>query len=258
MAHKIIKELEIRVTFYIARQTNGSKNGISVQKHIEPLKGIIMKKLSLSKIILGTCVVLASQVQAAVVDFTASSPWAGANGQTSFTSGIVTLNASGTILGSPAYAILTFNAPSCGNAGVGLACQGDGIGINRTSRFALLDQNDEIDSTEILKVSFGSLVSLSGLKFLNLVYTNNILTETMDIRVNGGSWSTLTPTGSVAGGFFAPSFSATGVSNFELRGGLLSNGSLAALDYEIPTPASIALLGIGALGLLFAKRKKLV
>jgi len=63
---------------------------------------------------------------AGVIDFT-SDAWSGANGVNSYSMNGVTLTALPN--GPLNLQRLTFNAGSCGNTLVGLACQGAGIGV---------------------------------------------------------------------------------------------------------------------------------
>ena len=204
---------------------------------------------------------MCAPVHATVIDFTNSAPWSAANGLASYTNSGVTLSSSATLLGFPTPTQLTFNAGACGNTSVGLACAGQGIGINRTIvTSALLDQNDEIDFAEILRVGFSTPSDIIRLEFLKVFA--GLLPEAMQVRVNGaGPWISLSPSTSAAGGYFDSGFSAFGVSTLDIRAaGILSNnpasdGSLARIT--IPVPASAALLGLGLLGIA-ALRKRIV
>ena len=221
-----------------------------------------MKKLSLisSGVAFGLSLICAPG-HATVIDFTNASPWSAANGFASYTNGGVTLTSSASLLGFTTPTQLTFNAGACGNSSAGLACAGQGIGINRTRiSSTLLDQNDQIDFTEILRVGFASPSDIIRLEFLKVFA--GVLPEAMQVRVNGaGAWINLSPVASAAGGYFDSGFSAAGVTTLDIRAaGILSNnpgsdGSLARIT--IPVPASAALLALGLLGIA-ALRKRIV
>ena len=221
-----------------------------------------MKKRSLlSRSAVVAIAFMCAPVHATVIDFTNSAPWSAANGLVSYTNSGVTLSSSATLLGFPTPTQLTFNAGACGNTSVGLACAGQGIGINRTIvTSALLDQNDEIDFAEILRVGFSTPSDIIRLEFLKVFA--GLLPEAMQVRVNGaGPWISLSPSTSATGGYFDSGFSASAVSTLDIRAaGILSNnpasdGSLARIT--IPVPASVALLALGLLGIA-ALRKRIV
>ena len=220
-----------------------------------------MKKLSLisSGVAFGLSLICAP-VHATVIDFTNASPWSAADGLASYTNGGVTLTSSASLLGFTTPTQLTFNAGACGNSSAGLACAGQGIGINRTRVSAPFDQNDQIDFTEILRVGFASPSDIIRLEFLKVFA--GVLPEAMQVRVNGaGAWINLSPVASAAGGYFDSGFSAASVTTLDIRAaGILSNnpgsdGSLARIT--IPVPASAALLALGLLGIA-ALRKRIV
>jgi hypothetical protein len=204
----------------------------------------------------------AGLAHADVIDFT-SGAWSGSDGLQTFSSGGVTLSATASvpILGTSTPAELTFNGSSCGNAGVGLACAGDGIGINRTNPIFVGDQNDEVNQLEILSVLFAAARDITGVDFLNVFTRQGLIpTERMEIRANGGSWVTLMPTAAAAGGYFSSGYSASGVTSLDIRaaGGLgnaLSEGSLARISY-VPTPATAALVALGLAGFAFSRKQK--
>jgi hypothetical protein len=189
--------------------------------------------------------------QAGTIDFT-SSTWSGSNNLQTFFSGGVTLSASAlTLFGVNPSPVLTFNSPgACGSNPGGLACTGNGIGIDRqsTNPAYILDTNSQIDFAETLRVRFASAVDILRLDFLN---ANTV--ETMLISVNGGVYAPFVQLASNPDGYFPTSFSAAGVNYIDIQG-LLGNASLARI--EVPVPGSSALLGLGLLGLLGVHRKK--
>jgi hypothetical protein len=212
-----------------------------------------------------TAIALASSVSAfasaGVIDFT-STQWAASSGTSYSAPGSgVTLTASGTlpVFGTATPSVLTYNAGPCGNTSVGLACAGAGIGIDRTQ--VPVEQANEINSGELLKISFASLMTIDRLDFLNLSAPLNlgIVTlpgDTMSIRVNGtGAWQDFTPSLAQAGGYYSAALSAFNVSSLEIRGAnVASEGSLARISY-VPTPGTAALLLLGVAAVVYKRRK---
>lgn len=173
---------------------------------------MILKKLSH---LIPLALLAVSTASAAIIDFT-SNAWSGANNVSSHSVGGVTLTATGAAL-SLSTPFLTFNGSSCGNAGVGLACQGDGIGINSRT-FAIVDifvdQTDEVDLSEVLTITFATPTNIAGLDVLNL-FAN----ESVQVSVNGGAFSFVFNGSNTTGGFHATGFAANNVSTLALRGG---------------------------------------
>jgi hypothetical protein len=230
-------------------------------------------KLALTASIFGFAT-LAGSASAGVIDFTNSSQWLGANGQQTFTSGTTTISASGLLplintATNPAQTLLTFNSGGCGAvASLGLACNGQGIGIDRLQAPLVLGVGDyagEIDRRETLTVNFLNPLTITSIEFLNLVRdgTTQIgINESMDYRFNGGAWQTVTYTSPAApGGYFSTNFAPqANISQIDIRGGgpaigSTQEGSLARIGY-VPVPATAALLALGAVGFAFARRKK--
>jgi hypothetical protein len=217
---------------------------------------------------------LTSGAHADVIDFTNASQWLAANGQQSFTAGNTTISASGLLpvlntATNPAQTLLTFNSGACGAvASLGLACNGQGIGIDRTQVPEVLGVGDipgEIDRRETLTVSFLNPLTITSIEFLNLVRDGVGrlgINESMDYRFNGGAWQTVTYTSPAApGGYFSTNFAPeSNVSQIDIRGGgpaigSTQDASLARISY-VPVPATAALLALGAVGFAFARRKK--
>jgi hypothetical protein len=224
------------------------------------MKGLDMftNRLKTFSFALATCLnfLAASAAQASVIDFTDSTVWGSITGSSAVGAG-VTLSASGTNpLNAVVPASLTFNSGACGAASsLGLACQGRGIGIDRSSVSLLLgDVPGEIDRRELLSVNFANPVQIVSIEFLNVARDNLLLfslNETMSIAFNGGPWQNFTLAAAAPGGYFLTSgFSnANNVSQIDIRGGgaLLAStqeGSLARITY-VPVPATLALFLIG-------------
>jgi hypothetical protein len=195
-------------------------------------------------------------VQATTIDFTDAAVWGSISGPAASGSG-VTLSALGTnLFNGSTPALLTFNAGACGAAAsTGLACQGRGIGIDRSSVNLLLgDVPGEIDRRELLSINFANPVNVLSIEFLNVARDNFLLfsvSETMSIAFNGGAWQNFTLAAAAPGGYFLTTgfANAMDVSQIDIRGGgaLLAStqeGSLARITY-VPVPATLALFMIG-------------
>lgn len=229
-----------------------------------------MKKLSLAKFAIAATMAMTAASHAATIDFTSTATWAeNGTGNAAFSSpGVIgapgvtgTLAATGSVVSilppfsTPTTANLTFNAGAACTGIPGLACNGGGIGIDRPSRLAVADQNGEIQALENLHISFAGPIQITALSFLNLSPL-----ETMQIKVTtttGSSTQTVTAglTSVTPNWYQSFAFAQTNVTGLDIQGVLLSGGSLASISY-VPVPGSLALLGIGALGVLGAKRRK--
>jgi hypothetical protein len=173
----------------------------------------------------------------------------------------VTLSASGSvpIFGGTTPAKLTYNPGVCGNTTEGLACAGDGIGIDHP--LVPLEQTGEINTNELLTVSFANLMTIDRIDFLNMEPKINLgilvlPADTMSIRVNGtGAWQNFSPTMGQLGGYYSAAFAASNVSSLEIRGlNAVSEASLARISY-VPVPGTAALLLLGVAAVVYKRRK---
>jgi hypothetical protein len=187
-----------------------------------------------------------------LADFT-DRAWSAAEGTNSYTLGGVTLQAFYTGFGTPT---LTFNAGAaagCANAAAGLACAGDGIGID--SRL-LLEDPGEIDTGAInlerLRVSFSAPRLVTGFDVLNFFRGG-----TGEYRLDGGSWLSFTSTSTGGDGGFTPVAVAGGpVSVIDFRSAnVLTDFSLARIRTAVPEPAAFALLAVGLAAAGFGRRR---
>ena len=212
-----------------------------------------MKNLLRSGIAI-TAIFFTSMSHALLIDFTASNPWSGAAGLSSFSSGGVTLTANG------GDGQLTFNSGAMEQAGcnaagfVGLACDGDGIGIG-----------DDVvggfgTNLERLTITFNPVVDI-----LNIVLLDLFTGETAFIRTTGAGFRNFNTRvgGDVngSGGVNVVGLMTNGVRQLQFRrdGRLAANSdfSVAAIEIvAVPEPGVLALFGLGLLGLGFTRRKK--
>ncbi len=193
------------------------------------------------------CLLFSLSAQAAFIDFT-SIEWAAANGQSNYSVGGVTLEAS---FGST----LTFNGSNSERGGcstasgihsANLACFGDGIGLN----------NDEItgNQRQSLTVSFASPVDIIEIEFLDL-FPNEGGQGNHEVAIIDGA-HVFSNTSFSTGGYLATGYSANGVSSiqFTAQNDNWSDYALARIITSVPEPSSIALLTLGFIGLIAARR----
>ena len=134
-----------------------------------------------------------SFASAASIDFTASSPWSGANNQTTFGAGIATLTA--TASGGGIAPVLRFNSPGvCTGAAISLSCNGDGIGLYAPISVPFVGQVDlstEIDRlgrNEVLMVNFSHAVNITSIEVEDALFAHPSVAEAAVIGVPDEKW----------------------------------------------------------------------
>lgn len=202
------------------------------------------------------------RTQAATIDFTNATAWAGLDGTSLYTSSTLYDGVTVTVT-SQGTGSLSFNTSGgllCGTLTT-LACQGDGIGIG----------DDQVtsgsSSFERLLVSFSSAVNISQIGFLDL-FGGKLLS--LDLSPELAMWSVTTTSGttngSVAGtdilttlGYKTVNVNYTDVTSIMFYATTPTAPSntdfaLASLNVSkattVPEPTSLLLSGIGLMGLL--------
>jgi hypothetical protein len=219
--------------------------------------------------------VLAPAANAAIqsIDFTNAKPWGGVQGQTSFSSGGVTVSSQGN------GGTLTFNAigasndPSTGLEPCGVyACDGDGIGIGddevswKTSGFDQLLEVRFDKAVTVTEISFLDLFNESTGREIAFWYYNGDASAKSNLMapLTNDSWP-------ATNGFAA----ATGLNKTDVTSITFlvdcAGNSCAANDYalagiktvgpdadvsEVPLPAAAWLFGSGLIGLAGIARRR--
>ena len=206
----------------------------------------------LKKVVVGLCAGFSLSAQAGFIDFT-SIEWQQAI-QTSPLPMMVNY-AGVTIMADEGN--LTFNANDnggcvAGQATTGLACAGDGIGIN----------NDEITQGGLQKLilTFDSAIDILDIHLLDLfgsektgeiAFIQNSASAPQSFKATPGN-------NGIAGGYWETGFTASGVQSLTVYSETddFSDFALARIEFaSVPEPGSIALMAFGLIGLVLARKQ---
>jgi hypothetical protein len=118
---------------------------------------------------------------------------------------------------------------------------GFGVDCRGWSLSCLIDEGDEIDYPEILKITFSSPTVVTGALLSNL-FADEILwfDENGRYRINGGAWTPFTATSTT--GFFNLAINPVLASTLEFDS-VLDEFSVAAIT--TPEPGMLLLFGLG-------------
>ena len=213
----------------------------------------------------------AQSSQAAVIDFTKASDWAGVAGQWQFTSGTLFDGVTVQVTSQGPGSLLTFNNGGDVNAScagvTGLACQGDGLGINDdevTKGSSLVDP-----TLERLYVYFNKPVNVTQIGFLDLFGINTLVGDVapemaMWVAFNGGGFID----GSLVGtdttttlGYKTINTSYTGVTALMFYAttppaSANTDFAVAKLNITAPEPATLLLTVIGIVATTAFRRRR--
>ena len=209
----------------------------------------------MKKLIIGACAGFSLSAQAGFIDFTAAD-WQGAI-NSSLTPDMVSY-AGVTIIVDEGE--LTFNAGDnagclAGQSVTGLACVGDGLGIN----------NDEITQGGLQKLilMFSNEIDIVDIHLLDL-FGGEQTGEVAFIHNAGSqpeSFKASANNDGIVGGYWQTGFTASGVQSLVIYSAAdtFSDFALARIEYaSVPEPSSLAILAVGLFGLMLVRRKEKV
>lgn len=149
---------------------------------------------------------------------------------------------------------------------MGDGTRGAGLGVyHENLSGGFVNSDDNITSGETLKLTFGEAIQMNwiGLRSEGHNFTSWTPNATFEYSTNGSDWvNELLPNGTGSFTFSAPLISKDFYFRFAQEDGkvfdqfYLSAANVTEGDFQVPEPASIALLGLGLFSLGVVSRRK--